>query len=210
MTTVEQPEPTQATRLLRRWRNGDDQAFQQLVPLVEDELRRLARHYMRGEREGHTLQATALVNEAYLRLMAQESPDWQGRSHFVAIAARAMRQVLVDHPRARSAEKRGGGEQPAPLDESLDAAELNGFSLEEMLSVNDALRRLEALDERQARVVELRIFGGLDNREIGEALDSSEGSARVLVHTALGQLRELLADLLNDEPEQQDSTGASS
>jgi RNA polymerase sigma factor (TIGR02999 family) len=174
----EQQDSTQATQLLRRWRGGDEQAFQLLVPLVEGELRRLARHYLRGERQGHTLQTNALVNEAYLRLMGQAAPDWQGRSHFIAIAARSMRQVLVDHARARKADKRGAGEQPAPLDESHDAPEQNGMSLEEVLTVNDALQRLEELDERQARVVELRIFGGLDNREIAEALDISVATVK--------------------------------
>jgi RNA polymerase sigma factor (TIGR02999 family) len=167
--------PDEVTQLLRAWGRGDRAALDRLVPIVYRELRRLARHYMRGERGGHTLQTTALVNEAYLRLIDHTNIDWQNRAHFFGVAAQAMRRVLVDHARRRGYAKRGGGAVQVPLEEGALVAEERA---EEVLAVNEALDRLEALDARKARVVELRFFGGLNNDEAAEVLGISEITVR--------------------------------
>lgn len=162
--------PANVTQLLVAWRHGDRAALDRLVPLVNDELRRVARYYMRGERINHTLQTTALVNEAYLRLVDYQHVEWQNRAHFLAIAAQAMRHLLVDHARAKRRDKRGGGEIFVSLDEA--ATQAAGRSAE-VLALDEALTRLSVVDERKSRVVELRYFGGLSNEEIAEALDIS-------------------------------------
>lgn len=156
--------------MLLAWREGDDAAFAELVPLVESELRRIARRHLARERPGHTLQTTALVNEAYLRLIDQTRVRWQNRAHFFAIAAQAMRRILVSMARARCAEKRGGALVPLPLDE---VAEVAIDRAAEIVALDEALQDLGALDPRRARVVELRYFGGLSVEETAEALDIS-------------------------------------
>lgn len=147
---------------------------EQLIPLVYDELRRLARGFLARERRDHTLQPTALVNEAYLRLVDQSRVNWRGRSHFRAVGARMMRRILIDHARRRGGQKRGGGRHRVRLGDSLLRAPDPEVDLPELLSLNDALERLAGLDGRQARVVELRFFGGLTTAEIAESLGVSE------------------------------------
>jgi len=163
------------TDLLTRWSNGDAAALAELTPLVYEELRRLAHHYMGGERPNHTLQTTALVNEAYLRLADQTNPRWQSRAHFFAVAARAMRQILVSYARSNRAQKRGGGGAKIELDE---AAILSPEQSNEIVDVHEALERLGRLDERKARVVELKYFGGLNHDEIAEVMKISAITVR--------------------------------
>jgi RNA polymerase sigma factor (TIGR02999 family) len=157
------------TELLLAWRRGDRKAFDRLVPLVHDELRRLARHYMGQERRDHTLQATALVNEAYLRLIEGGQVEWQNRAHFVAIAARIMRHVLVDAARARANKKRGGGKRVS-LDEAMLVTDQANT---DVIDVDRVLTALAKIDERKAHMVELRFFGGLSIEETAEAMNVS-------------------------------------
>ena len=165
---------TELTQLLIDWGNGDKEAFERLTALVYDELRRMAHGHMNRERAGHTLQTTALVNEAYLRLIDQRRARWQNRAHFFAIAAQLMRRILVDHARTRGRAKRGGGELVAALDVALEEAPLlTPERSEELLDLDEALRKLEALAPRKAAVVELRHFGGLSVEEVAEVLDVS-------------------------------------
>jgi len=159
------------TRLLRAWSGGDEDARGRLVPLVYEELRRRARHYMARERPGNTLQPTALVNEVYLRLVDAAEVQWQDRAHFFAIAALMMRRILVDAARARGSAKRGGQGRRVTFDERLAAVPATGH---ELLALNDALEALARKDPRKAQVVELRFFGGLSLRETAEALKISE------------------------------------
>ncbi|MEF8940660.1 MAG: sigma-70 family RNA polymerase sigma factor [Salinivenus sp.] len=158
------------TELLKAHTAGDSDALNDLFPLVYDELRRMAHRRMRGERAGHTLGTTALVHEAYLELVDLTRVDWQDRSHFFAISAQVMRNVLVDYAVKRTAEKRGGNRDRVPLREEDAVHEVN---LADVLAVHQALKRLEEIDERQARVVECRFFGGLTIDETSEALDVS-------------------------------------
>ena len=160
-----------ATQLLHAWGEGDASALEKLTPLVYKELHRLARHYMRGERPDHTLQTTALVNEAYLRLIDWKNARWQNRAHFVAVAAQLMRRILVDYARSRHYAKRGGGAQRVSLDEVALVSEKRA---PEVIAVDDALRRLDAIDPRKAQVVELRFFGGLSVKEAAEVLKVSQ------------------------------------
>lgn len=161
--------------LLARARAGDKDAVARIMPLVYDELRRIAARYMRRERQGQTIQATALVHEAYLRLLKGKSPDWQNRAHFLAIAATSMRQILVDRARARTAAKRGGKGERITLDEALCPAPGGAPDLE---AIDQALTRLGALDPAQARIVELRFFGGLTVEEAAEALGISPATLK--------------------------------
>jgi RNA polymerase sigma factor (TIGR02999 family) len=163
------------TRLLEAWCHGDRVALEELTRLVYQELRRLAHRYMTGQRADHTLQTTALVNEAYLRLAGQDEPRFENRSHFLAVAAKAMRQILVDHAKATLREKRGAGVKAVELDE---AAVLSPEPTREILDLNDALEKLAALDSRKAQVVELSYFGGLKQEEIAELLDVSVVTVR--------------------------------
>ena len=160
--------------LFRLWRAGDDEALHRLLPLVYEELRRVARRHLRRERPDHTLQTTALINEAYLRLMDQGTAEVRDRCHFVALTSHLMRQILVDHARARLAKKRDGGCR-VTLVEDLAAAEPGEI---DVLAVDDALSRLAALDPQQARVVELRYFGGLSIRETSQVLGISEATVK--------------------------------
>ena len=160
--------PGEVTRLLKRLKEGDRDAGEQLIPLVYDQLRGAARRALARERPGHTLQATELVHQAYFKLLGSAQVDWQGRAHFVAIAARAMRQILVDHARRRQADKRGGGVQHVTLGDA--EAEL-ALPPEELLALDAALDRLQEHDPRMRSVVEYRFFGGLTEKEIAEVLD---------------------------------------
>lgn len=162
---------TRITRILEAADAGDRTGLDALVPEVYEELRRLAGSYMRNEREAHTLQATALANEAYLRLADQTKVQWRGRAQFLAVAARAMRQILVDHARRHGAEKRGAGRARVTLS---DTAATFGQPVLDLLALDEALTALGALDERKAKVVELRFFAGLTTREAAEALGASE------------------------------------
>lgn len=158
------------TRLLARWNDGDESALAQLVPIVHDELRRLARRQMMRERPGHTLQPTALVNEAYLRLVNLKQMQWQNRAHFFAMAARLMRRILVDVARSRGYQKRGGGATRASFTQALAVAEAPPT---DVVALDDALEALARVDERKSRVVELRFFGGLSVDETAEVLNVS-------------------------------------
>jgi RNA polymerase sigma-70 factor (ECF subfamily) len=160
----------QVTELLHAWGAGDEAALHQLVPLVESELRRLAGVYMARERTGHTLQPTALVNEAFLRLVDAQDIRWQGRAHFFGIAARLMRRVLVDHARARGFQKRGGGAHAVPLEAAVLVSRAPDIAL---LDLDQALGGLATLDDRKARVVEMRFFGGMTVEETADALGVS-------------------------------------
>jgi RNA polymerase sigma factor (TIGR02999 family) len=162
--------PQQVTQLLADWSHGDHAALEKLTPVVYEELRRLAHHYMEGQRPDHTLQTTALVNEAYLRLADQGRPNFTNRSHFFAVAAKAMRQILVNHAKASQRQKRGAGAAKVELDE---AALISPEEPKAILDLNDALERLASLDSRKAQVVELRYFGGLKQDEIAEVLKIS-------------------------------------
>jgi RNA polymerase sigma factor (TIGR02999 family) len=155
------------TQLLRRWQEGDQQASEELLPLVYGELRRIARRHLRGERDGHTLEATALVHEVYLRLAGGTELRWNDRVHFYAVAAQMMRRVLVDHARGRGAAKRGGSLVRVSLDEAREPAVESG---PDVVALDDALRSLEALDPRKSRIVELRFFGGLTLEETAAVL----------------------------------------
>ena len=163
------------TRLLARWTDGDEAALQQLIPIVHEELRRLAQRQMAGERPGHTLQPTALVNEAYLRLVNLKEMQWQNRAHFFAMAARLMRRILVDFARSRGYQKRGGGAKQVSFTEALKVAEVQAT---DVVALNDALEALADVDERKSRVVELRFFGGLSIEETAEVLNVSRETVK--------------------------------
>jgi RNA polymerase sigma factor (TIGR02999 family) len=161
------------TRLLREWGNGDRSAADELMPLVHNELRRLAHQYMRREEPGHTLQTSALVNEAYVRLVDQSQIQWESRAHFFGIAARLMRQILVDQARRRNFAKRGGGAIRVSLNEATAVAQEQSASV---MALDDALKTLEQIDTRKSRIVELRFFGGMSIEETAEALKVSPGT----------------------------------
>jgi RNA polymerase sigma factor (TIGR02999 family) len=166
---------TDVTQLLLRWREGDRQALEQLMPLVYEELRRLARRYLRHERGDHTLQSTALVHEAYLRMAAGGTPQWKNRAHFFGIAARVMRRILVEHARARAANKRGGGACTLALDESVAVPGRNNF---DVIALDAALTELAVLDDQQSRIVEMRFFGGMTIEDTSEALGISPATVK--------------------------------
>lgn len=166
---------TDVTRLLLDWGHGNQSALDSLLPLIYNELRRVADSYLRRDRPGHTLQATALVNEAFLRLIDQDQINWQNRSHFFGAAANLMRQILIQHARANHAAKRGGERQKLYLDEAGDIAQSNDLDL---VALDDALRDLEAIAPRQCRIVELRYFGGLNIEETAELLSISPATVK--------------------------------
>lgn len=179
------------TRLLLAWGGGDLAAFEQIIPIVHDELRRLARRQMRSERPGHTLQPTALVHEAYLRLVDVRNIPWKDRTHFFAIAARSMRQILVEFARSRQFQKRGGGAETLTLDAELAGHERG----KDLVALDDALQALAALDARKAQVVELRFFGGLSLDETADTLNVSPKTvARDWKFAKVWLLRELTKD----------------
>jgi len=167
--------PQHVTQLLSDWSHGDDAALGELTLLVYEELRRLAHHHMDGQRPDHTLQTTALVNEAYLRLAGQTSPNFTNRSHFFAVAAQAMRQILVNYATASQSQKRGGGAIKVELDE---AAIVSPEQSKAIVDLHEAIERLGALDSRKARVVELKYFGGLNHDEIAEVMKISSVTVR--------------------------------
>ena len=170
------------TRLLRRWQQGDQEATEELLPLIYGELRRIARRHLRHERQGHTLEATALVHEVYLRLNGGSEMHWNDRVHFYAVAANMMRRVLVDHSRTRDAAKRGGLLVKVSLDEAQDPRDLTVESGPDLVALDDALKSLEALDPRKSRIVELRFFGGL-------TLDETAAVLAVSVPTVVKETR---------------------
>jgi RNA polymerase sigma-70 factor (ECF subfamily) len=165
--------PQQVTQLLINWSNGDQAARDKLMPLVYDELHRLAHQYMKRESPGHTLQTSALVNEAFVKLVDQTDVRWQNRSHFFAIAAQLMRRILVDHARSRQTAKRGGGARPVSFDDALLVSDERSA---EVVAVHEALERLAAFDSRKAQLVELRFFGGLSIDETAKVLGVSPGT----------------------------------
>ena len=165
----------QVTELLFRWRRGDQSALDALVPLVYSELRRIANHYLQAERPDHTLQSTALVHEAYVRLAEQDLPQWQNRAHFFAVAAQLMRQILVDYARSHRASKRGGNVYKMALDE----AEEEPLAVDvDIIALDDALKSLGEMDSQQRRVVELKFFGGLSIEDTAEVLGISASTVK--------------------------------
>jgi RNA polymerase sigma factor (TIGR02999 family) len=163
------------TQLLKAWSGGDQQALSELMPTLYAEIRKLAASYLRRERPDHTLQPTALVNEAYMRLVDQRAVQWQNRAHFFGIAAQIMRRILVDHARMQKAEKRGSGETPIVFEEALEVAADRNLDL---VAVDDALKALAELDPRQAQIVELKFFGGLSIEEMAEVTKLSPATIK--------------------------------
>lgn len=172
------PGPDDVTRLLQEWRNGSQEALDRLIPLVYAELRTLAARYLSRERQDHTLQTTALVHEAYVKLVDQHSVDWQNRAHFFGIAANLMRRILVDDARHRTRHKRGAGAQPEVLDDLPVAAPEAALDTVDTIALDRALQELEKLDPGQARIVELRFFGGLTLEETATVLEVSPSTVK--------------------------------
>ena len=183
-------ETHEVTQLLIDWSNGDRAALDKLMPVVEQELRRLAHHYMSREREGHTLQTTALVNEAFVRLVNRKSIHWQNRAHFFGIAAQLMRTILVDHARSHACAKRGGGAGKLELDEALVISQQKAS---EVIALDEALKELALLDPQQSRIVELRFFGGLTVEEAAEVMHVSPATIKREWSTAKAWLYRELA-----------------
>ena len=178
------------TQLLIDWSNGDRAALDKLMPLIDEELRRLAHRYMTRERAGHTLQTTALVNEAFLRLVNRKNLQWQNRAHFFGIAAQLMRTILVDHARSHASAKRGGGARKLELDEALVVSQQKAS---EVIALDDALKQLALMDPQQSRIVELRFFGGLTVEEAAEVLHVSPATIKREWSTAKAWLYHELA-----------------
>jgi len=172
---VMEPSQSQVTELLQRWSSGDQAALDSLMPLVYDDLRRLAGYYLQREDNAQTLQSTALVHEVYLRLCRQEGASWDGRAHFFAVAAKMIRRILVDHARQKSAGKRGGKIQPERLDEALTIPAQSDVDL---LSLDESLKELAAFDSRKSQVVEMRFFAGMPAKEIATVLGTTEATVR--------------------------------
>jgi len=168
---MEPPSPSEVTQLLKDWSSGDHEALDRLIPIVYAELRAIAARYLRRERRDHTLQPTALVNEAYLRLIDQKQVQWQNRAHFIGVAAQMMRRILVDHAKSHNRAKRGGGAQRVSLDEVMAVSDERATDL---LELDSALTALATFDDRKSRVVEMRYFGGLTVEETAEVLKVSE------------------------------------
>lgn len=184
------------TRLLQDWSNGNERALEELLPLIYNELRHLAHHFLNRERPGHTLQTTALVHEAYLRLIDQKDARWQNRSHFFAIAAQAMRRILIDSARRHAAIKRGGPQEKLSLDEVADVSlEPNN----KLLALDEAINALAAIDPEQSRIVELRYFGGLTIDETAEVIKASPAT----VKREWAMARAWLYQALTEEPPDQ-------
>ena len=179
-------QPGEVTALLGAWRNGDRDALERLIPIVYEDLRRVAARYMRSEGPGHTLQTTALVHEAFIRLTKEQDRTWENRAHFFAVAAQIMRNLLVDHARAATRVKRGGGAAPLSLDE---APALTSAEPEVMLALDEALRRLAEIDPRASRIVELRYFVGLSNEEVAGVMGTSSKTVTRDWQTAKAWLR---------------------
>ncbi len=186
----------EVTQLLADWGRGDKSAFDKLFPLVHEELRRIAQRQMSHERPGHTLQATALVNEAYLKLAGNEGFEWRDRAHFYAVCAQVMRHVLIDHARAHARDKRGGGAVQVSLN---DAIALSEQRAEELVALDEALRSLEHLDPQKGRIVEMRYFGGLSIEETAEVLDISPRTVRREWRRAKAWLYRMISEGVADE-----------
>lgn len=184
------PDRQDVTRLLQQWRGGNHEALDELMPVVYDELRRLAKRCLYSERPGHTLRATALVHEAYLRLMDADI-GWQDRAHFYAVAARVLRRILVEYARAHGRQKRGGGEEPVPLDEAMVVGPEASSTV---LELDDALQRLSTLDPRKAEIIQLLFFGGLTYEEAAAALDISPATVHRELKLAKAWLHRELAE----------------
>jgi RNA polymerase sigma factor (TIGR02999 family) len=187
---------SQVSKLLVNWRQGDEGAREALIPLVYEELRRLARRHLRRERPDHTLQSAALVNEAYLRLIRQEQPQWQNRAHFFGVAAQLMRHILVDHARNRAAAKRGAGAPRLTLNPEIALPQERDVDL---VTLDDALNQLAALDPQQSRVVELRFFGGLSIEETSIVLGISPATVKREWATARAWLRREMKNKSKDD-----------
>lgn len=192
------PSPLEVTQLLADWAKGDKSAFDRLLPLIHAELRQIARRQMSQERPGHTLQATALVNEAYVKLAGQQQGfEFQNRAHFFAACAQVMRHILIDHARAHARDKRGGGAIQVSLNE---VAAIAADQAQQFLALEDALRFLERVDPRKSRIVELRYFGGLTIEETAEVLDISPRTARREWQRAKAWLYRMISEGIGDEP----------
>ena len=188
--------PQEVTQLLSDWGKGDRSALDKLFPLVQSELRRIAQRQMSQERPGHTLQATALVNEAYLKLAGQQGFDWHNRAHFFAVCAQVMRHILIDHARAHARDKRGGGAIQVSLNEALAVAEDQAAHF---IALDDALRVLEGLDPQKGKIVELRYFGGLGIEEAAEVLNISPRTVRREWQRAKAWLYRMMTEGIEDE-----------
>ena len=188
--------PQEVTQLLADWARGNKSAFDKLLPLVHDELRRIARRQMSHERPGHTLQATALVNEAYLKLAGHEGFEWHNRAHFYAVCAQVMRHILIDHARGHARDKRGGGVVQVSLGE---VAVIGQEEASEYLALDEALRFLESVDPQKGRIVELRYFGGLTVEETAEVLDISPRTVRREWRRAKAWLYKMITEGAADE-----------
>ena len=187
--------PQEVTQLLADWGKGDRSALDKLFPLVHSELRRIAQRQMSGERPGHTLQATALVNEAYLKLAGQQGFDWQNRAHFFAVCATVMRHILIDHARAHARDKRGGSAIQVSLNEGLVVEDQAAH----LIALDDALRRLESLDPQKGKIVELRYFGGLSIEEAAEVMNVSPRTVRREWQRAKAWLYRMMTEGVEDE-----------
>ena len=190
------PSPPELTQLLADWAKGDRSAPDKLFPLVHAELRRIAQRQMSQERPGHTLQATALVNEAYLKLAGQQGFDWQNRAHFFAVCAQVMRHILIDHARAHARDKRGGGAVKVSLNDALVVAEDQAAHF---IALDEALRVLERLDPQKGKIVELRYFGGLSVEEAAEVLNVSPRTVRREWQRAKAWLYRMMTEGIEDE-----------
>jgi len=188
---MQTPPPNEITPLLLRWSQGDEVALSLLLPVVYQELHRLAQIYLRRERADHTLQPTALINEAYLRLIKQDFPEWQSRSHFFGVATRLMRQILVERARARAAAKRGSGGVELSLEEAWF---YSGEKAAELVALDDALNALAKFDERKVRIIELRYFGGMSVEETATALGRSVATIGHETRLALAWLHRELSE----------------
>jgi RNA polymerase sigma factor (TIGR02999 family) len=191
---MQTPPSNQVTQLLLDWSRGDRAALDELMPLVYQELRKLASGYLRSERPDHTLQPTALIHEAYLRMIGKDMPQWQSRAHFFGIAARLMRQILVDHARTRHAAKRGGDQQKISLDDApqvFDQSDAAG-----LLALDDALTKLAAFDERRSRILEMRSFGGMSVEDTALALRVSEATVKREMRLAQAWIRRELGQTI--------------
>jgi len=188
--------PQEVTQLLADWDGGDRSALERLLPLVHSELRRIARRQMSHERPGHTLQATALVNEAYLKLAGQQGFEWQNRAHFFAVAAQVMRHILIDHARAHARDKRGGGAIQVSLNK---AVAIGGEQAENFLALDEALRTLEQIDPQKGKIVELRYFGGLSIEETADVLNVSPRTVRREWQRAKAWLYRMVSEGTADE-----------
>jgi RNA polymerase sigma factor (TIGR02999 family) len=190
------PSPQEVTQLLADWAKGDRSALDKLFPLVHSELRRIAQRQMSQERPGHTLQATALVNEAYLKLAGRQGFDWQNRAHFFAVCAQVMRHILIDHARAHARDKRGGGAVKVSLNDALVVAE---DQASHFIALDEALRVLERLDPQKGKIVELRYFGGLSVEEAAEVMNISPRTVRREWQRAKAWLYRMMTEGIEDE-----------